>query len=63
MGLGCYDILMKQVKGMKFFVLVKLLHDDTKEKGMRYIYTYTLTLDVVKSCHMVANNGILSLEV
>ena len=32
-GLEHDDILMKWVKGMKFFILVKLLQDDSKEKG------------------------------
>ena len=40
MGLGYDDILMKQVNGMNFIILVKLLQDDLKEKGMRYIYLY-----------------------
>ena len=43
LGLGCDDILMKQVNGMKFHILVKLLQDDSKEKGMRHIYLYANT--------------------
>ena len=61
--LGCDDILMEQAKGMKLFILVKLLKDDLNEKGMRYVYIYMLTLDVVKSCHKVAGNRLLYLEV
>ena len=54
---------MEQAKGMKLFILEKLLQDDSREKGMRYVYIYMLTLDAVKSCHMVAGNKILYLEV
>ena len=61
--LGCDDILMEQAKGMKLFILEKLLQDDSREKGMRYVYIYMLTLDAVKSCHMVAGNRLLYLEV
>ena len=61
--MGCDDILMEQVKGMKLFILEKLLQDDSREKCMRYVYIYTLTLDVVKSCHMVAGNRLPYLEV
>ena len=41
--MGCDDILMKQVKGMKFLILIKLLQDDSKENGMRYIYLHADT--------------------
>ena len=51
---------MKRVNGIKFFILVKLLQDDLKGKGMRYIYIYMLTLDAVKSCPMVAGNELLA---
>ena len=61
--MGCDDILMKQAKGMKLFILEKLLQYDSREKGMRYVYIYMLTLDVVMSCYMVAGNGLLYLEV
>ena len=61
--MGCDDILMEQSKGMKLFILEKLLQDDSREKGMRYVYIYMLTLDAVKSCHMVAGSGLLYLEV
>ena len=61
--MGCDDILMEQTNGMKLFILDKLLQDDSREKGMRYVYIYMLTLDVVKSCHMVAGNRLLYLEV
>ena len=54
---------MEQVKGMKLSILEKLLQDDSREKGMRCIYIYMLTLDAVKSCHMIASNGLLYLEV
>ena len=54
---------MKQAKGMKLFILEKLLQDDSREKGMRYVYIYMLTMDVLKSCHVVAGNGLLYLEV
>ena len=40
LGLGYDDILMEQVKGMKSFILVKFLQDDSKGKGMKYIYLY-----------------------
>ena len=60
---GCDDILMEQAKGMKLFILVRLLRDDLNEKGMRYVFIYMLTLDTVKSCHMVACNRLLYLEV
>ena len=33
------------------------------KKGMRYVYIYMLTLDVVKSCRMVVGNELLYLEV
>ena len=61
--MGCDNILMKWVKEMKLFILVKLLQDDLEKKCMRYVYIYMLILDVVKSFHMVAGNGILYLEV
>ena len=48
---------------MKLFILEKLLQDDSREKGMRYVYIYMLTLDVLKSCHVVVGTGILDLEV
>ena len=48
---------------MKLLILVNLLQDDLNEKGMRYVYIYMLTLDVVKSYHMVAGNRLLYLEV
>ena len=54
---------MEQAKGMKLFILVKLLKDDFNEKGMRYVYIYMLTLDAVKSCHMDAGNRLPYLEV
>ena len=41
---------------MKLFILEKFLQDDSSEKGMRYVYIDMLTLDVVKSCHMIAGN-------
>ena len=47
---------------MKLFILEKLLQDDSREMGMRYVYIYMLTLDVVKSCHIVAGNELLYLE-
>ena len=53
---------MKQAKGMKLFILEKLLQDDSREKDMRYVYIYMLTLDVLKSCHVVAGNVLLNLE-
>ena len=59
--LGCDDIFMEKAKGMNLFIILKLLKDDLNEKGMRYIYM--LTLDVVKSCHMVVGNGLMYLEV
>ena len=37
------DILMEQAKGMKLFILEKLLQDDSREKGMRYVYIYADT--------------------
>ena len=43
MGIGYDGILMKPVKEMKFFLLVKFLQDDSKGKGMRYIYLYADT--------------------
>ena len=61
--MGYDDILMEQVKGMNLFILVKLLQDDSKEKCMRYVYIYMLTRDAVKSCHIVASNRLLYLEV
>ena len=48
---------------MKLFIQEKLLQDDSREKGMRYVYIYMLTLDAGKLCHMVAGNGLLYLEV
>ena len=48
---------------MKLLILVNLLQDDLNEKGMRYVYIYMLTLDAMKSCHMVAGNRLLYLEV
>ena len=54
---------MEQAKGMELFILEKLLQDDLREKGMRYVCIYMLTLDAVKSCHMVAGNEIMYLEV
>ena len=53
---------MEHAKRMKLFILEKLLQDHSRENGMRYVYIYMLTLDVVKSCHMVAGNGIMYLE-
>ena len=57
--MGCDDILMEQAKRMKLFILEKLLQDESREKDMRYVYIYMLTLDVVKSCHMIAGNDLL----
>ena len=48
---------------MKLFILEKLLQDDSKEKGMTYLYIYMLTMDAVKTCHMVAGNEFMYLEV
>ena len=48
---------------MKLFIQEKLLHDDSRENGMRYVYIYMLTLDAVKSCQMVVGNELLYLEV
>ena len=53
--LVCYDILMEKSKGMKLFILVKLLKDDLNERGMRYVYIYMLTLDAMKSWVQVMN--------
>ena len=52
---------MEQAKGMKLFILEKLLQYESREKGMRYVYM--LALYVVKSCHMVAGNRLPYLEV
>ena len=57
----CDDTLMGQAKSMKLFILEKFLQNDSRKKGMRYVYIYMLTLDVVKSCHMVAGNEIIYL--
>ena len=54
---------MKHAKRMKLFILEKLLQDDSREKGMRYVYIYMLTLDAVMSCYMVAGNELLYLKV
>ena len=54
---------MEHTKSMKLLILEKFLQDDSRKKGIRYVYIYMLTFNVVKSCHVVAGNGLLYLEV
>ena len=55
---------MKQAKGMKLFIPKNCYRMTEGKKGKEVcIYLYILTLDAAKSCHMVAGNELLYLEV
>ena len=64
LGLEYDDILMKQIKKMKLFHSKETCCKMTqKENNEVHVYIYMLTLNAMKSCHVVAGSILPSLEV